>query len=164
MILRAFDRRQLIEGFIDHFEPVIELAQVKLKHGVLRIMLERFLIDTDDFARFSLLQEQLFQSVEDNHAACLCVDLLQDLDSIFRLAFMEQDLTEPDVGRQEAAVLLDRATEIPAGFVRMAAFEQLPADFVCAPDQERFFGLFFGVGQMSFQQAMLDLQRLAPLL
>ena len=54
LILWAFNGGQDIKGLVDHFQPVIEFAEIKLQHGVVRIPLQRLLINADDFARLPL--------------------------------------------------------------------------------------------------------------
>ena len=53
LLLRSVEGREHVIGFIDHFESVVQLPQIELDHGVMGILLERFLIGTDDFIGLS---------------------------------------------------------------------------------------------------------------
>ena len=39
MILRPFDGREHVECFVDHFQPVVQFAQVELQNGILWVLL-----------------------------------------------------------------------------------------------------------------------------
>ena len=51
VILGSFDRRKHVEGFVDHFQPVVELAEIELQNRILRVLLQCILIYPDDFTR-----------------------------------------------------------------------------------------------------------------
>ena len=47
MVLWAFDRRQQVERFIHHFQPIVELAEIELEDRIVRVLLQGLLIDSE---------------------------------------------------------------------------------------------------------------------
>ncbi len=162
LIRRAFQAGEEVVGFVHHLQAVIEFAQIKLQHGIVRIALRGVLENADDLAGLSHLQIELFQPVQQDHVAGFGVDLLQNLRGVFRLAFLDENLTQADVGRQELLVPLDGGAEIMTGLVRLSPFQQMAAHFVGQPNEHAAFLLLVGFRQVRLHQAMLDFQRLVP--
>ena len=162
LVLDPFDGREDVEGFIDHFEPVVELAEIELQRRVVWILLEGFLIDPNNFIGLSLFEKELFQPVKNNDAPGFGIDFLENFYGVFGLAFTHQDFPDTDVGRQKRPVFLDGAAEISPCFIGVASLQQLASDFIHAASEEIGFGPSFAFSQVGFQQPMLDFERIAP--
>src|SRR5262245_4350567 len=119
LIVRSFHGREDIECLIDHLQPVIQLAEIELENGIIRILLQGLLIGPDYFTWFSLFQEVLFQAVENNDVPGLRIHLFQDFHRILGFAFADQHFAQPDVSGKERAIFLDRAAEIATRLVGM---------------------------------------------
>ena len=78
LVLHPFDGREDVEGFVDHFESVVELAEIELQGRVVRILPEGFLIDTDNFTGLALFEKEFFEAVQDDDAAGLGIDFLEN--------------------------------------------------------------------------------------
>ncbi len=128
----------------------------------MRVLTESLLIDTDNFAGFALFEKKFFQAVQDDDAAGLGIDLLENFYRLLGLVFPDQNFTNADVGRQERSVFLNGASEIAPSFVGMAPFQQLASDLVGAAGEEVSRGLPFRLRQVGLEETMLDFERLTP--
>src|SRR5207237_746871 len=161
---RSLKGREKVERFVNHLQSVVEFSQVELQHGILRIPLDAFLVDPDNFPWFSGVQVELLQAVEDNHVSSLGIDLFKYLRRVLRLALANENLAQADVRGQESSVSFDGPAEIAAGLFRMSPLKELPTDLVGDSDQQARLGAPILFGKIGFHQAVLDFQRVAPLL
>ena len=99
LVLYSFHGREDVEGFVDHFESVVELAQIELQGWIIRVLPESLLIDTNNFAGLALFEKEFFQAVQDDDTAGLGIDLLENFYCLFGLALPDQDFANADVSR-----------------------------------------------------------------
>src|SRR4029077_1663048 len=123
LVLYPFHGREDVEGFVDHFESIVELAQIELQGGVIRVLPEGLLIDPDNFAGFTLFEKELFQAVQDDDAVGLGNDLLENFYFLLGLALSEQDFANADISGQERPVFFDGATKVTPSLVGVPSFQ-----------------------------------------